>query len=149
MFLKLFLPLAIGGLLSAGSGFDLQTRQADDAASVRDTTAAATLSPAGLKALIDRGAPVYIYDANGRDGYVEGHVPGARWIEYDAVNAANLPELKDAMLVFYCYNPLCSASHIAAEQARALGYRNVWRMPEGIVGWRSARLPVVAGPMPG
>lgn len=145
---KPFLLLAMACVLLAGAGCDLQARDSGDATSARGTTDAATLSVTELKALIDRKAPVHIYDANGRESYVEGHVPSARWVEYDAVGAAGLPQSKDAMLVFYCYNPQCGASHIAAEQARALGYRNVWRMPEGIAGWRTARLPVVIGPAP-
>lgn len=137
--------LALGLALATGAGPWLQAQERGTGRHAA-APAAATLSPIELKALIDRRAPVHIYDANGRNSYLEGHVPGARWIEYDAVTRADLPAGRDAMLVFYCYNPQCGASHLAAGQARRLGYRNVRRMPEGIVGWRAARLPVVAGP---
>lgn len=145
---KPFLLLAMACLLPVAAGCDLRAGESAAAASTRDVIGGRTLSVTELKALIDRNAPVHIYDANVRDDYVEGHVQGARWVEYDAIDAADLPPSKDAMLVFYCYNPQCGASHVAAEQARALGYRNVWRMPEGIVGWRAARLPVIVGPAP-
>lgn len=144
MLLKTTLVVALGILLGPGANACLQAREQEAHAQ----PAAATLSPAELKALIDRRAPVHVYDANGRDSYLEGHVPAALWVDYDAVAEANLPEDEDAMLVFYCWNPQCGASHTAAEQARELGYRNVWRMPEGIVGWRAAQLPVVSGPNP-
>lgn len=139
---------AFGIALAAGAFTWLQAQEREGESKPSEP-AAATLSPTELQALIDRQAPVHIYDANGRDSYLDGHVPGAQWIEYDAVAHAGLPSDRGAMLVFYCYNPQCGASHLAAEQARELGYRNVWRMPEGIVGWRAARLPVVAGPTPG
>jgi rhodanese-related sulfurtransferase len=89
-----------------------------------------------------------VYDANERESYLAGHIPGAKWVKYDAVTAAILPPSKDARLVFYCYNPICGAAPHAARDARALGYRNVWVMPDGISGWRSAGMAVVAGPNP-
>ena len=106
------------------------------------------LSVSDVKQMIDRNEAVYLYDANDRQSYLDGHVPGAIWVSYDAVGTADLPAAKDAKLVFYCYNPMCGASHLAAKRARELGYRNVLRMPEGIVGWRDAKMPVVSGPNP-
>ena len=109
------------------------------------TTAVGTLTVTDVKGLIDRNEAIYVYDANARESYLAGHVPGAQWIQYDAVTAAKLPKSKDAKLVFYCYNPLCGASPLAAKDAGTLGYRNIWLMPEGITGWRAARLPMVSG----
>ena len=103
------------------------------------------LSVVSVKKLLDEKTAVYIFDANGHDSYIDGHVPGAQWIEYDAVAKAGLPKAKDAMLVFYCYNPMCGASPRAAKDAIRLGYSNVWVMPEGIVGWRTAKMPIVTG----
>lgn len=122
-------------------------------AAVNNTAATSTptiseagkLSVASVKKLLDEKKAVYIFDANGRDSYVAGHVPGAQWVEYDAVGKAQLPKAKDAMLVFYCYNPMCGASPRAAKDAIGLGYSNVWVMPDGIVGWRTAKMPIVAG----
>jgi rhodanese-related sulfurtransferase len=105
------------------------------------------LSLSEVRALIDRKepVPVYIYDANDRESYLKGHIPGARWVHYNAVTAAELPPAKDAKLIFYCYNPQCGASDQAAAHAISLGFRSVWRMPEGIQGWRAAKMPIVAG----
>jgi rhodanese-related sulfurtransferase len=103
------------------------------------------LSLGEVRTLMDGKEAVYIYDANERESYLEGHIPGARWVQYEAVTAAELPPAKDAKLIFYCYNPQCGASEQAAAHAAALGYRNVWRMPEGIQGWRAAKMAVVAG----
>ena len=106
---------------------------------------AGKLTVAEVAAMLERNETVFVFDANTRDTYLEGHIPGAQWIEYDAVTAADLPESKDAKVIFYCYNPLCGASPLAAKQAMSLGYRNVWLLPEGIIGWRKANLPVVSG----
>jgi rhodanese-related sulfurtransferase len=103
------------------------------------------LSLSEVRALMDGKESVYIYDANDRDSYLKGHIPGARWVQHNGVTAAQLPPARDAKLIFYCYNPLCGASEQAAAHAISLGFRNVWRMPEGIQGWREAKMPVVAG----
>jgi rhodanese-related sulfurtransferase len=106
---------------------------------------ASVLSLNEVRALMDRKEALYIYDANDRESYLKGHIPGARWVQYNGVTAAELPPARDSKLIFYCYNPQCGASDQAAAQAISLGFRNVWRMPEGIQGWRAAKMPIVAG----
>lgn len=81
---------------------------------------------------------VYVYDANPREMYDEKHVPGARWIAWDHVTAADLPSDRGATLIFYCAIEQCSASHESARSAMRLGYRNVYVMPQGILGWKKA-----------
>jgi len=103
------------------------------------------LSVSEVRALIDGKETVYIYDANDRESYLKGHIPSARWVQYNGVTTAELPSARDAKLIFYCYNPQCGASDQAAEHAISLGFRNVWRMPEGIQGWREAKMPIIAG----
>jgi rhodanese-related sulfurtransferase len=109
---------------------------------------ASVLSLSEVRALMDRKEAAYIYDASDRESYLKGHIPGARWVQYNALTAAELPPTKDAKLIFYCYNSQCGASEQAAEHAISLGFRNVWRMPEGIQGWREAKMPVIAGASP-
>jgi rhodanese-related sulfurtransferase len=47
---------------------------------------------------------VHVYDCNPRDEYLDGHVPGAKWVDFSHVTAADLPADKHAMLIFYCEN---------------------------------------------
>jgi rhodanese-related sulfurtransferase len=82
-----------------------------------------------------------LFDANPRELYDEHHLPGARWVPYDAVTAELLPADKAQPLVFYCANPRCSASHVAARSARTLGFTSVHVMPDGIFGWLDAGRP--------
>jgi hypothetical protein len=44
-----------------------------------------------------------LYDANTKELYAKGHVPGAKWVTGD-IQAADLPADKSATLVFYCHN---------------------------------------------
>ena len=45
---------------------------------------------------------VTIFDNNSRDRYKQSHLPGAKWVDFKNVTAADLPSDKEAKLVFYC-----------------------------------------------
>ena len=47
---------------------------------------------------------VHFYDANPREMYDRGHVPGATWVEYDQVHRDTLPKARAETLIFYCAN---------------------------------------------
>lgn len=84
---------------------------------------------------------IHLYDANvesTRDSV--GIIPGAKLISSsDSFDLKkDLPTDKNEQLIFYCANTRCSASHIAAEKAISLGYKNVSVMTEGIYGWKKA-----------
>jgi hypothetical protein len=49
-------------------------------------------------------ANVYVFDNNPQKKYEAGHVPGAKWVEFDQVKASDLPADKAATLIFYCAN---------------------------------------------
>lgn len=57
-----------------------------------------------LAGMLDRREAVAIYDANGRERYERGHIPGARFVGHDQVTADLLPQDRGTRLVFYCYN---------------------------------------------
>lgn len=121
-------------------------------------TASATPAPAAeslremtvqsLAAAIAANEPVNIYDNNRRERYEQGHIPGARWVTQDQINAQVLPQDRNARLVFYCANERCQACHGAARAAISLGYQNVYILPAGITGWTSSGQRVVAGTNP-
>lgn len=62
------------------------------------------MTVAELAGMLDRHEAVAVYDANGRERYEQGHIPGARYVGHDAVTAAMLPQDRGTRLVFYCYN---------------------------------------------
>lgn len=81
---------------------------------------------------------VFLFDANPKEFYEHGHLPGASWVKFDGVTAEVLPADRAATLIFYCANELCTASHTAARDALALGYPNTFLMPEGFIGWKKS-----------
>lgn len=88
--------LALSGLLSALGVFAC-TKSADLKALTVDQVAARVAAHDGK---------TYIYDNNPRDRFAKSHVPGAQWLEYDSVKAADLPLDKSATLIFYCASEL-------------------------------------------
>jgi len=48
----------------------------------------------------------FVYDNNPKERYARSHVPGARWLDYDSITAADLPADRSATLIFYCASEL-------------------------------------------
>ncbi|HNW34310.1 MAG TPA: rhodanese-like domain-containing protein [Candidatus Ozemobacteraceae bacterium] len=96
-----------------------------------------SITTEGLKALLQSKVPLTILDA--RSGIFDDRrrIPGAK-----ALNAESkvseivkiLPE-KESLIVTYCANLKCPASHNLSERLKSLGYKNVLEYPEGIAGW--------------
>ena len=84
---------------------------------------------------------VTVIDVNSRHSWSTARVPGAVNLDPVAMKAADLPQDKQANLVFYCSNPLCTKGPSAARQAKKLGYNNVKVMSAGINGWVAKKLP--------
>ncbi len=83
-----------------------------------------------------------VIDCNMPEVYKKGHIPGAVYMSSSAPEAKVLPKDKNALLVFYCKNPRCMASHRGAEFAKAQGYTNVKVYSLGIDGWEKAGMPI-------
>lgn len=93
------------------------------------------------KMLSQKDQAVYLFDANVESTRKNvGIIPGARLVDssqkYDLKK--DLPPDLNSILVFYCANTRCSASHLTAEKAIGLGYKNVSVMVDGIYGWQKA-----------
>jgi rhodanese-related sulfurtransferase len=104
------------------------------------------------KALHERmqAEPMLVYDLNDESRWLAERVPGARHLDHKSIQADDLPTDRDAVMVFYCSNPLCRKAPNAARRAIGLGHRNVYVMSAGISGWLSASLPTDSGtPNPG
>ena len=84
---------------------------------------------------------VQIFDVNPIGIFEKGHIPSAKHIEFSKV-VESLPKDKNLKLIFYCKNKMCTASHQAAQMAVNNGFKKVARMPEGIDGWMSKKLPI-------
>ncbi len=111
-----------------------------------DTSGLSTLTVEELSKLRTSGADLVVCDANsektrGEEGVIPGAVLLTSYRDFDA--AVELPADPSKQVVFYCHSAMCGAAVDAARKAVALGWHNVWVMPDGIRGWTEAGLPVV------
>lgn len=109
---------------------------------VADPAPVTEMSPTAVSTLMESDPSAVIVDVNPRGVYDEAHIPGAAWMSSSDVDFDKLPDDRTVPIVFYCYNEMCGASHQAATATVERGWRNVARMPAGIVGWKAAGLPV-------
>lgn len=87
------------------------------------------------------GAGTLLIDVREKDEWLEGHIPGARWIPRGFLELRiedQVPE-KDAPVVLYCAGGTRSA--LAARSLVELGYTNVASMAGGFTAWKRAGLP--------
>jgi molybdopterin/thiamine biosynthesis adenylyltransferase/rhodanese-related sulfurtransferase len=94
-----------------------------------------------VKALVDRKATANgtaIIDVREQDEYVQGYIPGSRWIPRGFLE----PRIEDAVpdrgqpIILYCAGGTRSA--LAARSLRELGYTNVQSLAGGFGAWKRA-----------
>jgi len=90
---RAFLTLAVAGALTLGC-----SRSSANLKSL-------TIDEVSQRIAVNDGK-TFVYDNNDKDRYDKGHVPGAKWVKFDNVTAADLPADKGATLIFYCANEL-------------------------------------------
>ena len=103
---------------------------------------AAELGPHNVKRLLDSGAnDCVILDVRTREGYNEGHLPGAMNIPFEELPARmrELPKKKD--IIAYCWDVTCILCTKAAYVLATKGYR-AKEMLGGIAEWKKAGFPV-------
>jgi rhodanese-related sulfurtransferase len=97
-----------------------------------------------LQAKLGAPSDLVLVEALPAKYYNDGHLPGARHLPHDLVDAlaaAALPD-KNAEVVVYCASATCQNSHIAARRLAQLGYTSVAVYPGGKKDWSEAGLPV-------
>ncbi|MBM4357119.1 MAG: Grx4 family monothiol glutaredoxin [Deltaproteobacteria bacterium] len=113
-----------------GSGFKIDNP--NEPAKVR------TLSAKELKAKLDGGEALHLFDVRGEKERAVASIAGARPLEDKALAGI----AKDAMVVLHCHHGVRSRS--AAEQLVQAGFRNVWNLTGGIDAWSVEVDPGVA-----
>ncbi len=87
---------------------------------------------------------VVVFDVRPREEYRAGHIPGARSVPLEELDAglAGLPD--EVEVVAYCRGPFCVLAPEAVRTCRARG-RRARQLEDGFPEWRSAGLPVAIG----
>jgi rhodanese-related sulfurtransferase/DNA-binding HxlR family transcriptional regulator len=84
---------------------------------------------------------VEVLDVRPEDEYRAGHIPGARSVPVERMEAYLEEIPRDREVVAYCRGPYCVFSDEAVALLMSRGYR-VRRLREGLPDWRAAGLPV-------
>lgn len=103
---------------------------------------AAEVGPHGVKHLIDAGEnKAVILDVRSREGYREGHIPGAVNIPLEELKSRWRELAKDRQVVSYCWTASCTLCTKASQLLAAQGYQ-AREMVGGIEAWKQAGFPV-------
>jgi rhodanese-related sulfurtransferase len=84
---------------------------------------------------------VVVLDVRPEEEYRSGHIPGARSVPVERLEAYLEEIPRDREVVAYCRSPYCVFSDEAVALLRSRGYR-ARRLQEGLPDWRAAGLPV-------
>ena len=107
-----------------------------------DAAAVATVSPAELRALLDKGEAVVV-DLAPSLAYEAGHIPGA-WFAVRARLSNSLDRVaKRRVLVLT--SPDAALARLAAAELDECGFAEIRVLDGGTAAWRAAGLPLAAG----
>lgn len=102
-----------------------------------------SLEPVRAEELLERmrKGDVLVLDVRPEKEYRAGHIPGARSVPLERLEAylAEIP--RDIEVIAYCRGPYCVFSDEAVALLRSRGYR-ARRLAEGLPDWRAAGMPV-------
>ena len=102
----------------------------------------AELGPHNVKRLLDENPnQVVVLDVRSRQGYAEGHLPGAMNIPFEDLptRIKELPKSKE--IITYCWDVTCLLCTKAAYVLTKKGYR-AKEMLGGIAEWKNAGFPI-------
>jgi rhodanese-related sulfurtransferase len=98
-----------------------------------------------LEALKSQNKDFTLVDVLGKESFDDYHIPGAVNVplseNFSQTIETTVPN-KDSTVVLYCKDEDCDASPKAAKKMEDLGYKNVYDLPKGKVGWKEAGYPV-------
>lgn len=121
---------------------DYLMRTAADKAAA-ESEVVVSLTPIDVNRMIDDGQQLVVLDLRNREAYTKEHIPQAKNIPYDELEARILDELSpEATIVTYCD---CANDGISKTGYRILleeGFTKSAVLTHGLRGWKSAGLPV-------
>lgn len=77
-----------------------------------------------------------------KEYYDDCHIKGSIHVAYEEIEKFAQTVEKDAEIVFYCSNYMCTASGAAAKELVDQGFKNVWAYEAGMAEWYQSELPV-------
>jgi rhodanese-related sulfurtransferase len=92
------------------------------------------------KVMLDKGG-IYLLDVRTPQEYQQGHLQGAVLIPLDQIEKRFVEIPKNRKILIYC--AVGSRSNAAAGFLAGKGYKDIYNMKDGIVGWHRKGFPIV------
>ncbi len=131
---------AISAIVAMATFVSTDAQACGEAATTAANKTPKAVTVAQLVQMQQANQEIAIFDANNpktREKY--GTIPRAKLLSsFNEYDMAELPKDKAAVLVFYCANTKCTAAPSAAKRAAQAGYKNVYVLEAGIMGWQEA-----------
>jgi phage shock protein E len=132
----------LGVLLGSASALACasETLPVPSAATASPEAAVVRVSPQDLAARVESEDPgLVILDVRTEEEFAAGHVPGARNVPHDQLQArlSELALLKDKEVVLYCRSG--RRSHLAAQTLREAGFKRLLQLEGDYPGWEASR----------
>lgn len=107
-----------------------------------------TISREELSHKLASATPPVVVEALPEKYFAAKHLPGARHLPHDQVDAlaASVIPDRNAEVVVYCANRRCQNSHVAAHRLGVRGYANVSVYAGGKQDWEEGGLPFETAP---
>lgn len=133
-------------LMAPSYAFSTNTSNTKTTATPKASVGYKTIHALELKNWIDSGKAIQIVDARPKKYDKGGVIVGAKFLPYDSSEETikkTLPS-KDAVIVVYCASIKCPASGTLATQLVKMGYKNVYKYPDGLADWVEKKYPTSA-----
>ena len=111
-----------------------------------DQAAVQTLSPRHFKALLNRyqGDPgVVLLDVRTPKEFADGHIEGALLVDYYSSDYVKRLQALDRQKTYFIYCRSGNRSGKSLAIFEKLGFRRVYHMDTGVIGWSKEKYPLV------
>ena len=98
------------------------------------------VSSGDVKAMLAKDKKVYLLDVRTPDEYRQAHLRGATLIPVNEIERRYFEVPKDRPVVVYC--AVGSRSGMVVDFLAKKGYKQIYNMKDGIVGWYRSGYPI-------
>jgi phage shock protein E len=102
-----------------------------------------TVEPETLKKAIDSGESCIILDVRTSGEFSRGKIQNSINIPVESVRTVAKSKIPDMNNKIYVYCLSGARSTVAVEIMQKLGYKNVYHVAHGLLGWRAKYFPVM------